>query len=340
MKNEDTEDWMILCLYVDDGLIACRNKKSLEVFLHLLKRRFEIVCHEPSCYVGMEIKRDREKKSISINQQGYIFWMLCRFGMENCKTTTSPVNNSVKLSELKDEEGVTEKRFPYREAVGCLNYIAQISRPDISYVVSNLARFSNNPSEMHWRAAKHAMKYLKGTVSLSLCYNKETQDELIGYCDSDYAGDLMSRKSTSGYVFTLHGRPIAWSSSLQKVTALSSSEAEYMAISEALKELLWLRSLLKSLGLEQTEETELKVDNQAAIALSKNPEFHKRSKHIGVRFHRIRQEQELGNVTVTYVSSDGQVADLLTKGLTWTKISEYLKILRQIIQNMKLKFYV
>jgi len=319
---------MILCLYVDDGLIVCRNKKSLEVFLHLLKGKFEIVCHEPSCYIGTKIKRDREKKTISINQQGYIFRMLCRFGMENCKTTTSPVNNSVKLSELKDEEGVTEKRFPYREAVGCLNYIVQISRPDISYVVSNLARFSNNPSEMHWRAAKHVMKYLKGTVSLSLCYNKETQDELIGYCDSDYAGDLVSRKSTSGYIFTLHGGPIAWSSSLQKVTALSSSEAEYMAMSEALKELLWLRSLLKSLGLEQSGETELKVDNQAAIALSKNPEFHKRSKHIGVRFHRIRQEQELGNVTVTHVSSDGQVADLLTKGLTWTKISEYLKILR------------
>lgn len=106
----------------------------------------------------------------------------------------------------------------------------------------------------------------------------------------------------------LHGGPIAWSSSLQRVTALSSSEAEYMAISEALKELLWLRPLLESLGLKQIREIELKVDNQAAIAMSKNPEFHRRTKHIGVRFHRIRQEQNAGNATVSYIPSNEQVA--------------------------------
>lgn len=203
MRNDNTDDWMILCLYVDDGLIVCRNKKSLECFISSLRRRFEITCHEPSCYVGMEIKRDRKMKIISINQQGYISRMLCHFGMENCKTTTSPVNSSVKLSELKNEEVIIEKRFPYREAVGCLNYIAQISRPDISFVVSSLARFSNNPSEIHWRAAKHVMKYLKGTIGLSLCYNEETQDKVVGYSDSDYAGNPIARRSTSGYIFML-----------------------------------------------------------------------------------------------------------------------------------------
>lgn len=293
-----------------------------------MKRRFDITCNEPVYYVGMEIKRDKKLKTINVNQQGYISRMLRRFGMENCKTVSTPMNVSVKLSESKNEQVITEKKFPYREAVGCLNYIAQISRPDISYVVSNLARFSNNPSELHWRAAKHLMKYLKGTISLSLCYNGERQDKLVGYCDSDYAGDLEARKSTSGYIFMLHEGPIAWSSSLQKVTALSSSEAEYMSISETLKELLWLRALLKSLGLKQSEETQLKVDNQAAIAISKNPEFHKRTKHIGVRYHRIRQEQEAGNVIVTYVPSEDQLADLLTKGLTWMKISGYLEALR------------
>lgn len=328
MKNDNADDWMILCLYVDDGLIVCKKKESLEFFISTLKRKFEITCNEPSCYVGMEIKRDRKMKTISVNQQGYISRMLRRFGMEDCKTTTSPVNSSINLSELKEEEAITEKRFPYREAVGCLNYIAQISRPDIAYIVGNLARFANNPSETHWRAAKQVMKYLKGTIDLSLCYNGKTQDKLIGYCDSDYAGDPVARRSTSGYIFMQFGGPIAWSSSLQKVTALSSSEAEYMSMSEALKELLWLRSLLKSLGLEQEEETELKMDNQAAIALSKNPEFHKRSKHIGVRFHRIRQEQEAGNVIVTYVPTDKQIADLLTKGLPWAKISGHLEALR------------
>ncbi|XP_071572364.1 uncharacterized protein [Temnothorax nylanderi] len=248
--------------------------------------------------------------------------------MENCKTTTSPMDCSVKLSELKNEKDINEKRFPYREAVRSLNYIALISRPDISYAVNTLARFLNNPSDLHWKAVKHVIRYLKGTIGLLLCYNGKTEEGLVGYCDSDYAGDVTERKSTSGYIFTLHGGPIAWSSSLQRVTALSSSEAEYMAISEALKELLWLRPLLESLGLKQTRETELKVDNQAAIAMSKNPELHRRTKHIGVRFHRIRQEQEAGNVTVSYIPSDKQVADLLTKSLTRTKISTYLKILK------------
>lgn len=297
-RDVNTEDCMILCLYVDDGLVACKNKELLKVLTSSLKRRFEITYHEPSCYVGIEINRDRKMKTICINQQEYISRMLCRFGMENCKPTKSPMDCSVKLSESKNEEKVIEKRFPYREAVGSLNYVALISRPDISYAVNILARFSNSPSELHWKAVKHVMRYLKSTIKFSLCYSGKAEDELVGYCDSDYAGDLAERKSTSGYIFMLHGGPIAWSSSLQRVTALSSSEAEYMAISETLKELL-LRPLLESLALKQIKETELKIDNQAAIAMSKNPEFHRRTKHIGVRFHRIRQEQKAGNVTVS-----------------------------------------
>lgn len=120
-KNANTDDWMILCLYVNDGLIACKNKNLLKDFISSLKGKFEITCHEPSCYVGMEINRDRQMKTIYINQQGYISRMLHRFGMENCKTTSSPVDCSVKLSELKNEESIAEKRFPYREAMGSLN---------------------------------------------------------------------------------------------------------------------------------------------------------------------------------------------------------------------------
>ncbi|XP_039304387.1 secreted RxLR effector protein 161-like [Solenopsis invicta] len=237
------------------------------------------------------------------------------------------MNSSIESTELKETKD-EEKRFPYREATGCLNYIATVSRPDISYAVSKLARYSNDPQQLHWKAVKRVMKYLKGTIDVSLYFHKELSDELIGYCDSDYAGELKERRSTSGYVFLIHGGPIAWSSSLQRITALSSSEAEYMSISDALKELLWLRTLVKSLGIEQTKSTELKVDNQAAIAMSRNPEFHKRTKHIAVRFHRIRQEQEAGKVHVTYVSSSNQVADLLTKPLPWPTISRCLGQMR------------
>lgn len=328
VKGANTDDWTVLCLYVDDGLIAGKRKKTLDFFISSLMSEFEVTCHEPSCYVGMEISRDRGRKALSINQKGYITRMLQRFGMQDCKTVMTPMDPSVKLTESLKEEKIVEKRFPYREAIGCLNYIAIVSRPDISFAVNVLARCSNNPQEIHWKATKRVMKYLKGTMNFSLCFSEKSSDELVGFCDSDYAGDEKERKSTSGYVFMLYGGPVAWSSSLQRVTALSSSEAEYMSISEALKELLWLRPLMESVGQKQAGPTELKVDNQAAIAMSKNPEFHRRTKHIGVRFHRIRQEQEAGNVNVSYVPTEKQAADVLTKPLNWAVILRCLVEMR------------
>lgn len=224
IRDENSEKWMIICLYVDDGLIACKDKELLENFLSSLRQRFEITSHKPSCYVGLEIKRNRESKEIYINQQGYISRMLRRFGMEDCKALTSPMECT---RELYEEPVLDDKkRFPYREAIGSLNYIALISRPDISYAVNVLARFSNSPSEVHWNAVKRIMRYLKGTIAMSICYCEDTDDRLIGFCDSDHAGDLKERRSTSGYIFMLHNGPISWSSSLQDVSALSSTEAD------------------------------------------------------------------------------------------------------------------
>lgn len=224
VKNANTDDWIIMSLYVDDGLIACKRKETVDIFVSLLMSEFEATCHDPSCYDGMEITRNRNSKVLCINQQKYISRMLHRFGMEDSKPAVSLMDSSVDLTACCEDEN-TEKRFPYREAVGCLNYIATISRLDISYAVNKLARYSDNPQELHWRATKRVMRYLKGTIDISLCYGGSS-DELTGYCDSDYAGELRMRRSTCGYIFLLHGGPIAWSSSLQRITALSSSEAE------------------------------------------------------------------------------------------------------------------
>ena len=148
VKDAYTDDWIIISLYVDDGLIACKRKEILNIFMNLLTSEFEVTCHEPSCYVGIEITRNRQEKKLCINQQGYITRILNRFGMEECKPVTSPMENATQLIKLNEEKN-EEKRFPYREAVGCLNYIATILRPDISYAVNTLARFLNNPQEIH-----------------------------------------------------------------------------------------------------------------------------------------------------------------------------------------------
>ena len=323
-KSLDGNGLMILCLYVDDGLVCSTCPEALTAFVSELKARFEITSHEPSCYIGMELERDRKSKTIRVSQTGYLRKVLERFGLSDAKTVSSPLDPTLKLSKSLD----TDEDFdcPYREAVGSLNYAACLTRPDISYSVSLLARFSTKPSSTHWLMVKRVMRYLKGTINQSLVLGSDSS-EPCGFCDSDWAGDSDERKSTSGFIFTFHGGPVLWRSELQEITALSSTEAEYISLSEAMKQCLWLRPNLESLGVQLTGPTSIRSDNQGSIALSKNPEFHRRTKHIGARFHRIRQEQEQGLVSVSYVPTDANPADMLTKALGGQQIIRQLRLL-------------
>ena len=170
------------------------------------------------------------------------------------------------------------------------------------------------------------MAYLKGTINSKITYGG-SNDSLVGHCDSDWGGEKAERRSTSAYVFTFTGAPVAWSSRLQKVSALSVTEAEYMSLAEALTECMWLRPFLASLACGMNEPTPIKVDNQAAIALSKNPEFHKRTKHVGIRYHRVRQEQERGVVRVEYIETESNPADILTKGVPSKTLERCLRLI-------------
>jgi hypothetical protein len=321
---------VILCLYVDDGLLCCSSKKTMMELIDKLSKEFKITHGVPNCYVGMEISRNRKEKTITVCQKGYTSRMLSRFGMKDAKPVNCPADPSLKLSKDMDEEwtqGEQMERVPYREAVGALNYLAVISRPDIAFAVSRVARFSENPSPSHWSAVKRIMRYLKGTISYALVFGKEPGGmTMTGYCDSDWAGDIESRCSTSGFIFTLNGGPVSWSSKLQKTCALSSTEAEYMAMTEALKEVLWFRPLLTELGILEDGPTRVLVDNQGALSLSRNAEFHRRTKHISVRFHRIREEQEEGQIKFDYVETMEQAADFLTKPLGGQQLKKCLKM--------------
>ena len=315
-------DLMIVCLYVDDGLVCGSDTSAVSFFIQKLREAFDVTVNDPDCYVGMEINRNRDEKTITISQRGYIARVIERFGLTDATSVVSPIEPSVKL--VVDSKDVIT--CPYREAIGCLNYVSQITRPDITYAVNTLARFCTSPKTVHWQAVKRVIRFLKGTIDVSITYGR-SEEALVGYCDSDWGGDELERRSTSGYVFTLHGGPIAWTSRLQKTTALSVTEAEYMSLAEALTECLWLRPFLASLGQESIGATPIKVDNQAAIALSKNPEFHKRTKHVGIRYHRIRQEQENKVVTVEYVATKSNPADIFTKGVSSETLTRCLRLL-------------
>ncbi|CAG7639035.1 unnamed protein product [Allacma fusca] len=194
------------------------------------------------------------------------------------------------------------------------------SRPDISFAVSRLAQFMNSYNESHWNAAKGILRYLKGTADMGITYHCSGDMELTAYTDSDYAGDKVTRKSTSGFVVMLNSSIITWSSQKQPCVSLSSTEAEYIALTSGAREIVWLRSFLEEMGYPQKGPTSILVDNQSAIRLTKNPEMHARTKHIDVRFHYVRELEANQLVHVEYVPTEDQLADSLTKPLLKGKL--------------------
>ena len=199
------------------------------------------------------------------------------------------------------------------------------SRPNLAYTVAALGRHAARPGTNHLHALNRAFRYLRGTSDLRLVYRRGTPGgtTLQGFVDADWASDINDRKSTSGFVFVLAGAAISWTSKKQPVIALSSTEAEYIATAHAAKEAVWLRQLLTELGLNLTHPTTLHVDNQSAIAIARNPEFHDRTKHIEVRHHFLRQLVDEGHVSPKYLPMGDQIADVLTKGLSRKKHEKF-----------------
>jgi hypothetical protein len=274
----------------------------------------------------MVVTRDRKNRTIRLSQKAYIEKILKDFGMSEAKPQYTPM----KTDQIKTAEDYTptdEIKTWYAKAIGSLMYAMLGTRPDIAYAVSYCSRFLAKPTEAHRGAVKRIMRYLKATIDLCLVYEGEIEP-LIGFTDSDWAGDRETRRSTSGYVFNLGSGAISWSSKRQSSTALSSCEAEYIGQTQATKEAIWLRRLLKELQIAEEEgqapaATIIYGDNQGAIALAKNPQFHARTKHIDVQHHFVREKQHSGEVDLQYVPTDQQVADGLTKALPQDKFEVF-----------------
>jgi hypothetical protein len=190
------------------------------------------------------------------------------------------------------------------------------TRPDISFAVQTLAQYTCDPKPIHWSAVKRIFRYLKGTQSHALTYRRgeESTSRLKIYCDADWASNA-DRKSISGYIFTLAGTAVAWSSKKQSTIALSTAEAEYIAATHAAKQVLWHRSLFRELSIDQPETSIIYSDNQAAIAIAHHPEFHARTKHIDITLHFLRDHIEKKELEMTYVNTCDNLADIFTKGL-------------------------
>jgi hypothetical protein len=205
-------------------------------------------------------------------------------------------------------------------------YAAVGTRPDISFTVNTLAQHAIAPGEKHLQALKRVFQYLAGTREYKMVFNGRAKDpSLIGYVDADWAGDANSRRSISGYVFFLSGSPIAWAARKQPSISLSSTESEYLASTLATREAVYLRQFLTEIGFPPTDPIPLLVDNQSAIALARNPEFHARTKHIEVRHHYVREKIEDGIIDLQYCPTADQIADIFTKALPIVKHTKFVK---------------
>ena len=274
----------ILGIFVDDGIVCSTNTAKLEDILQYLDRVFKITRGDMGYYIGLEVYHNQQAGLTFLHQHRYIQQTLERFGMIDSYSVSTPADPNVTLSLTPDTSEHTQPLdVPYKEAIGCLMFISLLTRPDITYAVNHAAKFCEKPRQIHWTAVKRIFRYVWGTPDLGLLYKRTpSTPQLQGYCDADYGGDIDTRRSRSGYIFQHGNSLIAWSSKAQQCTAQSTTEAEYIAACMATKEAVWLRRLLTSIGFPPTGSTPLLSDNQSAIRLVKNLEYHKRTKHIDI----------------------------------------------------------
>ncbi len=315
--------YCIISLYVDDMLIGCNNSHFLTTLKQTIARKWSIKdIGEAKHVLGLTITRNRAQRKLYVNQARYINTLLKQFNMTDSTIKDTPCSNE----RLRKSDLPSMANIPYREATGSLIYVCY-TRPDICFAVTQVCKHNNNYQDVHWTAVKRILRYLKGTVNYKLTFDGSAPCRLEGYSDADFAGDEDSRRSYSGYTMFLGKSLISWSCSQQSVTAYSTIEAEYMALSHAQKEVAYLRTILADLGLAQQEPSTIYGDNQGSIARCYNPTHHKLTKHIDVRYHRIRDEIDNGSIAVAYINTTEMRADIMTKPLSKFKLERGIEML-------------
>ncbi|KRX78876.1 Retrovirus-related Pol polyprotein from transposon TNT 1-94 [Trichinella sp. T6] len=302
---------LLLAIYVHDGIVAGSDTDETEQFLAVMKKEFQIKQGPLDTFLGMGIKVLSDG-SIFAGQQAYTRHILKRFRLDEANAVSTPAEINVSMEE--NEEHLSSN-IPYSEAMGALMFSMTATRPDIAYAVSTVSQVMDKLSIKAWQAVKRIFRYLRGTADYGLLYQAKREGFLKGYSDADYAGAVL------------------WHSQKQRSVALSTTEAEYVAASEAAKDMMWLMALFAEVT-EVKQKPILFVDNMGAVTLSKNPEFHNRSKHIDVRFHFVREKYIEGKIDIQHIDSENQKADVLTKDLPKTRFQNLRQQLEIVSEHM------
>jgi hypothetical protein len=326
LKIMDNEP-VILLLYVDD-LFLTREENIIDECKKRLAPEFEMkylgIMHY---FLGIEVWQSPER--IFLNQGKYTVEILKIFNMLECKSMNTPMEAKLKL--LVDTSSELIDATLYRQIIGSLMYLMN-TRPEICFAVNTLSQFLVEPRHVHLVDAKHVMRYLKGTIDYGLNYNGDHNFTLSGYTDADWAGSVSDRKSTLGCCFCLGSAMILWQSRKKYSIALRKVEAQYISTCSASCEAIWIQNLLTDLFDLEMRETVILCDNQSCINMTENPVFHDRSKHIEICYHYICDMVQRGALKLEYISTDEQVADMLTKPLSHVKF-EYFRYKLGIVRK-------
>jgi len=312
---------IIVAAYVDDLLIFTNDADEKKRLKQELMKRFKIKDLGPikNC-LGIRITRDQKNGKLTLDQQKYTKEILSKFNMLNCNPIYTPLEYKLNLlsgSKETQHEDSTSSKIPYQEAVGSLMYLSQCTRPDITYAISYLSRFNQNPNQTHWKSVKRVLRYLKATINYKLEFSTDQEGSIIGFCDADWAGNLEDRRSVTGYIFNYQNGSISWASKRQPTIAISTTEAEYMSLAAATQEAIWLRDFLYEIMSLREKPAPMRIncDNRSAIELSKTGNYKPRTKHIDVKHHFVREKIDNNIINVQHISSEHMIADILTKSL-------------------------
>src|SRR5712692_7010191 len=309
---------LIVIIYVDDIRIMGSSLEDVKQHKEKLSLCYEMSdLGEIQSYLGMQICRDHAKKCIEVDQSGYIRSILDHFSMADANPHPTPLPTGANVHLIKNTAQATQAEVKhFQSLIGSLLYVQIGTRPDISFAVSRLAQYAANPSPQHLHLATYVLSYLLGTADKCLCYDGANGSGLHGYSDSSLGDQTDDCHSTSGYVYMLMNGAISWSSHKQRTAAQNTTEAEYMAMTNAANQAAWYRSFLTELGYSVDDPIPLHGDNKGAIDLALNPVTGCRSKHIDIKYHVICRYIEKGYISLICTPTEEMVANGFTKSLS------------------------
>lgn len=313
----------VLGVFVDDSLIIAENDDAACDVKKRLSSMF------PAKDLGqtrkiLGINVSYKNGAIIIDQKHYVEEVLQKYGMMDCRPCSTPMEVGTMQNDDTNDKPVDKTK--YKELIGSLQYLAHGTRPDIAYPVSRLSRCAEKPTMKHWKELKRVLRYLRGTTNHGILMKKSEQP-VVCYVDADWGSDIVDRKSYTGYCLQIGDTPIIWKCIKQTCVASSTMEAEYIALAEGVKEVMWCRQFFAELNLCSLKmPTAIRCDNQAAIHLASNYAIRSKSKHIDLRYHAVRDAVMKKTVEIVYVPTNVNKADLFTKPLNATRMSQLLKM--------------